>query len=319
MTNQCFVFLFVVLLSVQIHAQTDTLSSQPYAFGDFGGIVYLDSVTVTASGQSFDVDVFIELVQEDNSFYQAFRNLRKTSYWSDNAIHFFDKNEEQKAHYFATIEQLFDGECRSMKKIEERTGGNFYKKKEKPRYYTARMHQHLFYTQGRVCTEEDVPANPQGMDKHVAELKKLIFKPGSHAEVPIIGKRTAIFSPKIIRHYDFHIRSKMYNDHTDCYIFSATAKQSAQAGKTVIKKLETYFEKEQLYIVARHLHLQYKGPWFSFDVKMQIELKLVDEQYLPSGIQYQGWWNIPFRKPEIAQFVLSFYNFQHLQEGEQAK
>ncbi|MEM6700978.1 MAG: hypothetical protein AAF599_21430, partial [Bacteroidota bacterium] len=47
-------------------------------------VIHLDSFVVTATRSGFEVADFVEMVQEDESFYQAFRNLRFLSYQSDN-------------------------------------------------------------------------------------------------------------------------------------------------------------------------------------------------------------------------------------------
>ena len=50
-------------------------------------------------------------------------------------------------------------------------------------------------------------------------------------------------------YYDFSISSKKYKDGTDCYVFGVKIKPEytvKKKGKTVIKTLETYFEKSNL-------------------------------------------------------------------------
>ncbi|MEL6864796.1 MAG: hypothetical protein AAFP19_10265 [Bacteroidota bacterium] len=287
----------------------DSLSQN---FSSFGGIIYLDSLTVTASRQGFNVDDFILMVQSDRSFYQAFHNLRKHSYQSDNEIIMYDKKGRQKAYYQNKVQQESDGDCRTMDFIEEHSAGNFFKRKRKLRYYTAKMHDRIFQTHGRICESNRVTAShPSGIEKHIRELKKLIFAPGQAVDVPIIGDRMAIFEPKMSRYYEYTIRSGKYNK-TECYIFTARVKpeyRERKEHKTVVKYLETYFDKNQFQVVARDYRVKYEGALFSFDVHMQIELDLWDSSYLPKRIKYDGYWDVPAKKPETAEFTIQFYNF----------
>ena len=305
--------LALTFAGLSARAQSD---STLYNFGDFGGIIYLDSLVVTASRQGFDVPDFIRMVREDQTFYQAFRNLRFLSYSSENSIELYDKKDRPKASFQSTIRQQAEGLCRSMEVREEQTTGNFYKRKKKYRYYTAKLYDRLFFTHQPTCeksreSREDPGA--KGMDKHVRELKKLIFRPGSKADVPLIGNRTAIFDPAMSPYYDFRIQSRAYKGGIDCYVFTAEVKEEFQIrkkGKTVIKFLETYFDKNTFQVIARNYRLAYRGTLFDFDVQMEIELRQLGGQYAPEYIRYDGFWNIPGRKPEIAQFDIRFYEFE---------
>ena len=74
----------------------------------------------------------------------------------------------------------------------------------------------------------------------------------------------------------------------------------------------TYFDKETFQVVARRYRLQYSGLAFDFDVEMEIELQQVERngqpEYLPRYISYNGWWDIPFQKPERGRFELKVLN-----------
>ncbi|MEM8908539.1 MAG: hypothetical protein AAGD05_11880 [Bacteroidota bacterium] len=299
--HRCFVLLSLACLgNFPLRAQVD-----------FGGIVELDSVVITASKAGFNVEDFIDLVRNDASFYQAFRNLRFLSYVFHNSIVFFDKDGQPKVHYESWAEQLSDGDCRSMKILEENITGKYYKSKRKPRYYTTRLYERLFYTKGTIC--ESIRAQNQngqkkkGMAKHVEELKKLLFRPGEKAKVPLIGKKTAIFEERMHRYYDYRISSAAYQDSIDCYVFTVALKPQylkKKKGKTVIKFLETYFEKETLQVIARNYQLQHKTALFDFDVFMKIKLQKWGGLYLPAFIQYDGTWDVAFKKRETARFEM---------------
>ncbi len=289
-------------------AQTDTTAAS------FGGIIYLDSLVVTASRQGFKVEEFIDMVRQDSSFYQAFHNLRFLTYESGNDIRFFNKKDELVASSNTVIQQYADGDCRTMEYLSEKVTGNYYKRKKKPRYFTARMYEKIFYTKGRICESEiDPTSKKKGLDKYVEDLKVLIFQPGSTVDVPLIGKKTRIFSPALSRYYDFSIRSRKYKSAIDCYVFSAKVKEQylkKKADKTIIRSLETYFDKETFAVVARQYHLYYRGAVIDFDASIDIELRRLGSKYVPEWLQLEGVWKVPFKSRERTWFETSFYNFR---------
>lgn len=303
------VFCLFLICSVSL-----PLYTQDSAKVNFGYIL-LDPLVVTASRSNFEVNDFIALVQSDESFYQAFRKIRTLSYSADNELIFFNKKGKEKARYKSVTHQQSDGDCRSMETSSEQASGNYYKRRSRLRYYTAKLYDRLFFTHGEVCESRRVEqkGKPKGMSKHVAELKKLIFSPGEKANVPLIGNKTAIFSEKMAKYYDYRIDSRTYKDGTDCYVFSAVVKPKylkRKKGKTVIKFLETYFDKSNFQVIARDYQLEYYGALFDFDIHIEIELKKLGDLYVPELMKYRGWWNVPTKKKEICHFTTRFYDYQ---------
>jgi hypothetical protein len=281
---------------------------------DIAAYVTLDSVVVAAQKNGFDVEEFIRLVQRDRSFYAAFRCLRFTSFQAENKMTFFGKKGQQLAAYQSTTLQAMDGNCRTMKVLEEKTQGAFYDKKKEYRFYTAKLYDRVFFTHGRVCANasesEDslgLKEDAHGLEKYYQELKRLIFLPGEKAEIPIIGGRTEIFSPKLRPYYDYQITVKRFGETgPECYVFEAKVKSEYQQHKenrTIIKYMETYFERKTLQVMGRKYELDYQGALFSFAVKMEISLVKQSGKYLPQSISYQGRWDVPFRKEERGTFT----------------
>jgi hypothetical protein len=305
-----YILIFTFLAQISF-GQRDTIKFSTFS-------IQLDSLVVTATRKGFDVTDFIKMVQEDESFYQAFRNIRTMTYRSDNDLKMFSKKGKEKASLENTILQISDGRCRTMETINPLITGKYYKRKKKIRYYTAKLHDRLFFTYGKICESERIEdqegyndsQNLTGMSKHINELKKLIFYPGQKADIPFIGKKTAIFEEKMAKYYDFSISSKTYKSTTDCYVFLAKVKDGTKQDETVIKYMETFFDKKTFQVIARNYHLAHRGTMFDFDVKMDISLKTIGEKYVPELIAYDGQWNVPFHKPEISKFNISFYDFE---------
>lgn len=282
---------------------------------DFPIVFDLDEFEVTASRIGFDTDDFIELVLTDESFYQAFRNIRFLSYQSSNSITFYDKKGIPKASMNNIIHQTSDGRCREMDILKESDSGNYYKRK-KYRYYTAKMLDRLFFTHGKICEEAHssgkAPSNPSKIEQYSAELKRLIFDPGEEVNVPLIGHKMAIFDPEMSPFYDFTISNKRYKNQTDCYVFSAVVKPKfvQKTSKTVIKSLNTYFDKETFQVIARDYHLKSNTALFDFDVNMNIELTKLGDDYVPVLIEYEGDWDVPLHKRERGEFEIRFWAYE---------
>ncbi len=292
-------------------AQQDSLTDYIYSR------IVLDEVVVTASRDgTLDVRDFIRLVQSDLSFYRAFYNLRTISYRSETHMRFFNRKGKEKASYFVRNHQLSDGLCRSMQMEEEKHKGRFFTQKGSYVYYTAELYAYVFFTRDTVC----VSAHPDawrpaethklsGTNKHVEELKKVLFATGQPTDIPLSGKKMAIFSEKMIDRYNYAIQSDTLNERP-CYLFSIQAKPDLAPSKTIIKKLDIWFERGSLQILRRKFHLYARTLPYDFDVNFDIHLTKENELYLPQSISYHGWWKVPTQKLEKAEIKVVFYDFQ---------
>jgi len=302
------VFLGISVL-FPIAAQQDSLSG-------ISALIYLDSFVVTASRSGFDKNDFIDMVRTDESFLEAFYNLRFISYHSENEFKFFNKKGKQKASYLDTIQQSVIRNCRTMDYKSVLHTGDYFKKvkSRKYNYFTSQMHDRLFYTHKKTCESRNMElkrANSSRMEKYVFELKKLIFKPGEKAEVPFIGDKTSIFEEPMIQYYDFKISNAMFNGEVDCYVFSATVKpEYSNKSKVIIKDLQTYFDKSNFQVVGRDLQLAYAAGLYQFDLNIHIDLDNIESKYYPSKITFDGFWNVSFKKREIVNFEISFFDFK---------
>ncbi|HNT22077.1 MAG TPA: hypothetical protein PKL70_16690 [Saprospiraceae bacterium] len=275
--------------------------------------IHLDSVVITAERGGFDVLDFIELVLRDTSFYEAFRNLRFASYSFENKLVILDKSRQEKAGYRSLAHQVYDSSCRQMKEEQRLVSGPFLDPKGDYRFYTAKLYDRLFFTHGKIC--HPAPADVQdtrskGMEKHVEELKTLIFSPGKIARVPLLGNKTAIFEKEMMAYYDYRISADSLS-HRPCYKFSVEAKpQFLHSPRTVIKQLHTWFEKGSLKVVRRTYTLQAKTLLYQFKVDMKIDVNQTAGKYYPTAIDYEGRWKVVSKKAEDALFRIRFSEFK---------
>lgn len=278
-----------------------------------GMTINLDEVVVKAKRIGFDVNSFIQRVEDDTTFYRAFKNLRLTGFTADNDIRITDKKGGRTiASLKSHTRQVIQGNCRSMEVLDERTTGDFYTRKGNYNYYTAELYANLFFTKGTVCGEESGHAKGS-LERHKSQLKQLIFNPGKPISgVPVVGNKVAIFDRHLMRFYDFSITSEMYAGGVDCYVFSAVMRKDLggiDRAEVVIDELITYFNKETMEIVGRKYALSYKTMIFDFKVRMNVQMTKLGDLLLPALITYSGTWNIPFKKRETADFTAKFSGF----------
>ena len=310
-----YIFRYILVLCL-FALYMENVKAQKDSITDISALIYLDSFVVTASRQGFDTDDFIKMVRTDDSFLEAFHNLRFISYRSTNQFTYFDKKQRVRAVYLDTIQQTVDQNCRTMDFIAALDEGSYFKKRKsrKYNYFTSDMHDRLFYTHRKTCDDPNPKLKNAGssrFEKYVFELKKLIFRPGEPADVPFIGDKTSIFTEPMIQFYDFKIESDTFKDNFECYVFEASVKPEFEnKNKVVIKHLKTYFDKSTFQVIGRDYQLQYSAGLYQFDVNMIIELLKLEEKYYPASIQYEGFWNVPIKKRESSKFTLQFFDYK---------
>lgn len=297
-----------LILVMMLHAPS-TKGQQQIA-----DIVYLDSIVVSAQESGFSVDEFIEWVLEDESFYQAFQNLRSAAYLQSTFMTFED-GKRLPVTYQATHQQSVVDSCRTLTLLSESSSERFYRgRKNKIRYYTATMYHRIFGQTGTFCHEHKPGASATtpsdgGMEGHVDALKQLIFSPGMPADVPFLKSRTAIFSPKMRKRYTYHIHSKVFYTGDPAYVFEVHLRPEflhVDDNRTLVKSMVTWFSKDDFQVLGRTYRLSQRALLYDFEVEMNIRLERQSEMYLPGLIQYAGWWNIPTRRREKGSFEIGF-------------
>lgn len=303
-----------ILNPVHVNAQAETIELDSMYHG-VKAVVYIDSITISASRKGFDIEDFIRFVREDKSFHQAFKNIRILDHQLESDIIFYNKKGKTKATYQSKAIQEVEDSCRTMKFLHENVDGNYYKRKKK-RYYTSRLYEHLFFTKDTICytgkddpTDDDQPKSQ--LQIQIEELKKLIFSPGEEANVPVIGKKTEVFSEKMIDFYDLSISSELFQDSIESYVFTidAKAKHAESRKKMIVRHLKTYFSKDDLQVLGRDFRIKYKTLLYNFDIDISIRLKKMGELYVPDYLIYDGHWDLLAKKPEICKFKASFKNY----------
>lgn len=104
-------------------------------------IITLKEVVVR---NNLNVAGFIYRIENDTTFYKAFKNLRILQYNALNDIRMLNKKGIQKASLQSKTKQVTDNGCRSMQVMEEAIAGDIYDNKGNWNYYTAELYANLF-------------------------------------------------------------------------------------------------------------------------------------------------------------------------------
>lgn len=280
--------------------------------------VQLDSVVIVASQSGLNVDDFIDLVLDDASLYDAFHNLRTAGYIFQTTMAFEDRRGRLSATYDAVHRQYYDGRCRRVDTLYQLATGDFFKgRKQKYRYYTYTLYDRLFLTHGIQCTgatavsSVDASGDGSSIEKHVDELKTLMFRPGHRSHVPLIGRKTEIFSQEMAVLYDYSISVDTVN-RIPAYVFTAQVNDAFadRENKMVFKELTTWFSREDFQVIRRSYQMSQSTLAYMFDVRIDVSLMRSAGRYFPTSITYAGEWNIPTRRKEHGTFQIAFSEFQ---------
>ena len=289
-----------ILLSTTIYAQhydTGSIFRMP---------IVLDTLTIKSS---FDAKGFISRVQNDTTFYKAFKNMRLVPYTATNEIYVYDKKGKVEAGLTSKTMQQINKNCRQTKVITEKTEGKFYKKNGEYIYYTASLYDYLFFAHHPICGQTDIVAGSMDntgatqIEKNEYQLKQLIFNPGSKIKgIPFMGNKASIFDEDERIKYNYKLKLDTI-DNQECYVFSITPKPEYK-NKVVYNELITWFRKSDYAILARNYSLSYNTLFYDFDVTMKVRTTLFNNKLYPTLIQYDGNWHIFTKKRERVKFKI---------------
>lgn len=304
------------LLCLLLGCLSSGFSQKPFPaeYDGIASVIQLDSLVILAQRKGFDVAEFIELLQNDKSFYEAFRNLHFYAYQAEHQMAFYDKKGNVEASFQALTQQrMINDSCRKMDYLRgPEVMGKFYRRGGDYKYTTAELYDRVFLTQGIVCERSNRETeSAKGLQRYYEALKTFIFQPGKRVDVPLISKKTAIFEPELMPYYDYHISRGRYKEEVESYIFTIRVKdefKEKKEGKTLVKFMETYFRSTDFQVLGRKYYIENEG-LASCAVEMDVQLIRVEGVYLPGKIGYSGTWNIPGKRRERGQFDLRLSQF----------
>lgn len=265
---------------------------------------------------SVNVPQLLRRIQNDSSFYKAFKTLHIVRYRSNNHINVLNKKGDKvKASYTSVVQQNRDHGCRSTQVIEQKTTGDFYDRNGGYNYTIGELFANLFFVKGRVCGETNIVAGNKnfetsglsGIEKKKEQLKMLFFNPGRRIPgIPFIGNKLDVYDKDAQKKYNYRLDTITFEGNHG-FVFTITAKPGA--GGVVIDNMRTIFDAESMDVLYRSYSLSYKAGIYDFDVHMQVHLQKIDGLLLPVHLNYSGNWHIVFKSRENANFSASLSGF----------
>lgn len=290
---------------LQAQVEEDTITNV-YRLGD---------VVIHGRAAGLDLEGFMQHVRNDTSFLHAFLNLRYWPHAVESGLTVRNKGEKERATLYRKGRLLRNGPRAELRVDSASEGGKLRSRNGDMRYLTAELYDDLFWPKGTWPADNSIAAYERGragkgrIEKYKEELKQFMFNPGQEiASVPFIGEKLALFDPEMVPFCDFGIDQAFRNGHA-CWMFSATAKDSiggrrAKESATVIKRMRTWFDQSTMQVIAREYRIAHASMILDFDISIQVDNALVNGELVPTSIQYDGDWDIPFRKREIVGFWL---------------
>ncbi len=305
-TPKIFILLLVVFcFDISLQAQ------------DVVKVVTLEGVDISAVADDFDTKAFIEKVKNDNTFYLAFKALNYYPARYNAWLKVFKRGEKEKGHVNRSAERFKSEDLMWVVITEEEIKGKVKKKNGKYKYLTAEVWDEVFFpvekkkVNMKPTREFEKNKDLSSSEKHRMEVKQMMFNPGLEVDgIPFIGKKMGIFEELMHEYYEYSVYQTNYKDSIECLVFEAEIMEGFREGKTVIKSLLTYFDKETYEVLKRDIHLKYFSLPIDFDIYINVENQRVNGVLLPEKIYYKGFFDLPFMKKEEIEFML--YDFDYL-------
>ncbi|MCA6467727.1 MAG: hypothetical protein IM534_09345 [Chitinophagaceae bacterium] len=269
---------------------------------------------------NFDYRAVLSAIQQDTSFYKAFRNLRILGYSSYNDIRLLDKKDKLKASLYSKTMQHRINNCRYTEVLQEEVTGDFYAEGRKYNYMTAELYASLFFAKDTICGENNIvkghsirASGKKGLDKHKEQLKMLFFNPGKKIPgIPFIGDKLDLYDESAHELYDYRLDVQEWKG-SMVYVFTITPKEELgflKNDRVVVDRMVTWMDMKTLEVMARNYSLSYKAGVYDFDVSMEVEMTRFKELIVPRVLRYKGNWDVVFKKREKAVFTATLFDFK---------
>ena len=308
MMMKIFISLFFICCSFIVNAQDGIVKS-----------VMLDSVMITDVKSGFSVEEFIYYVKTDTSFYQGFKNLRYYPHHYRSELEIFNTDKEsigflkRNGKYEVNKQQLV------VKIDSSYNDGKIYNRKGKYRFYTPEFFDYVFFPKDtlhvtKFSSDDSDDSSDDINEKNEKDAKVIVFNPGS-IEVERSGskkEKLAVFDISMQKYYDYIISKTLYNDSIECYEFICRMKTDLtekEEEEVLIRELVSYFDRKTFNVVYRKYVMKYNYWLIDLDVSVEVDMSYAQQQLVPTFIHYKGFWDIPFSKPEVADFKLWNTNF----------
>lgn len=267
-----------------------------------------------------DYTSLLRRIENDTTFYKAFRNLHIVEFTSYNNISMLNKKGSVQASYYSKTKQHRENGCRFTENLEQKTTGDFLKPNGDFKYLTGEMYASVFLTKGKICGESNIVAGREfstagksGTDKHKEQLKMLFFNPGRKIPgIPFIGNKLDLYDEDAHKLYNYTLDYDTYKGH---YVYIFTIKPKEDLGffnrnDVVVDEMITRFDATTMEVVGRSYSLSYKAGFYDFDVTMEVEMTHVGDLLVPETMRYKGNFSAVGQKRERGEFTATLFDFK---------
>ena len=315
-----YVILFLTLLPVALFAQ----NKDTFVVEGNDTTIIIDKGTFTLKPvivrNHMNYESLLRRIQNDTTFYKAFRNLHIVEFSSYNNIRMLDKKNNVQASYYSKTRQVRQNGCRSTETLEQKTTGDFFDSKGDYNYLTGEMYASIFLTKGKICGEDNVvaghtfsTADKSGTEKHKEQLKMLFFDPGRKIPgIPFIGNKLDLYDENAHKLYNYTLDYDTYKGNY-VYIFSIKPKDDLgffRRDDIVVDEMTTRFDAITMEVVSRTYTLSYKAGLYDFAVTMQVEMTHVGNLIVPETMRYKGNFSAITKKRERGEFTATLFDYK---------
>ena len=278
--------------------------------------VLLDSVTIFGVQDDFDVDEFIYYVKTDTTFYIGFKNLRYFSHKYKSELNLFNKKSEKIGVLKKWGTHHSDNKNAWVVNDSIYDEGKIFKRNGKYKFYTPDAFDEVFFPKDTIEVSLNISRKKnKKQSQNMRDAKMIGFSIGTdntEQKKGGVSKKLAIFDVNMRQYYDYTIGLTNYKER-DCYTFTVEVKKDLNKkdlGQALIRKIVSYFDKENFNVIYREYKFFYKHFLVDLDIDVVINMEYVNGIHVPIDIYYKGFWDFPFFKPERASFELKLYDYQ---------
>jgi hypothetical protein len=282
--------------------------------------VMLDSVMISAVKDGFSVEEFIHYVKTDTTFFKGFKNLRYYPHDYNSELTVFNMKKEKVGFLYRSGQYEIENNWLSVRIDSSYDEGKIFNRRGDYRYYTPEFFDYVFFPKDSIkvskysSKKDDDKADTKN-DKNEQDARVVVFNPGSIEVEKNTGngkKKLAIFDISMQKYYDYIISQKTYKDSIECYEFTCKMKENLskkEQDEVLIRELVSYFDKDNFSVLYRKYAMNYDYWIFNLSVVVEVEMGYSNNVLVPKYIYYDGYWDLPFKKAEVATFKLWNKNF----------
>jgi len=279
-------------------------------------IIQLDDVIISEETNGFSVEDFIYYVKNDTTFYKGFKHLRYFKHNYNSKLNIYNKREDKIGELNRFGVHYVDSNKAWVVDDSLQFSGKIYKRNGEYKYYTTEAFDEVFFPYDTLDVSLSISKKKnKDESQNMRDAKTIGFSIGTDNVKQSKGganKRFAIFDIDMQKYYDYIISDTLYLN-KPCYVFTVKVKEDLSKkdlDKALIRKVLSYFDKENFNVIYREYKFVYKNWLIDLDMDVLVHLDYVEDFHVPIKINYEGFWKVLFFKKEKADFKLDLYNYQ---------